>query len=78
MKPAEYDIVQLLRALPEHNLHAGAEGTVVMDYSEYSQGDVPPAFEVEFPVADGRTQAIVTVPEEHLEVVQRATHNEES
>jgi len=36
--PLEYDVVRLLRPLPEHDLLAGATGTVLMDYGKYSQG----------------------------------------
>ena len=71
MKPQEYDVVRLLRALPEHNLAAGAVGAVVMDYSKYPDGDRAPAYEVEFTNSDGVTQALVTVAEDDLEVVSR-------
>jgi hypothetical protein len=71
MKPEEYDVVRLLRPLPEHGLPTGAEGTVVMDYAKYSSRDLTPAYEVEFVDSDGMTQALVTVPEEDLEVVWR-------
>jgi hypothetical protein len=69
MKPKEYDVVRLLRALPEHNLPAGSTGAVVMDYTEHSTGDLPPAYEVEFTDSDGVTLALVTVSEDDLEVV---------
>jgi hypothetical protein len=71
MKPEEYDVVQLLRPLPEYNLPAGSEGTVVMDHKKYSNKDLPPAYEVEFMDSDGVTQAVVTVYENDLEVVWR-------
>jgi hypothetical protein len=71
MKPEEYDVVRLLRPLPEHNLPAGSEGTVVMDHSKYSNKDLPPAYEVEFMDTDGVTQAVVTLYEDDLEVVWR-------
>ena len=48
MKPEEYDIVQLLRPLPEYNLPAGARGAVVFDYTKDSDKDLPPAYEVDF------------------------------
>jgi Domain of unknown function (DUF4926) len=69
--PQEYDVVRLLRPLPEHNLAAGAIGSVVMDYRKYSQGDRTPAYEVEFTDTDGVTLALITVPADDLEVVQR-------
>jgi hypothetical protein len=71
MKPKEYDVVRLVRALPEHNLLAGSTGAVVMDYTEHSNGDLPPAYEVEFTDSDGVTQALITVAEDDLEVVSR-------
>ncbi|MBY0442209.1 MAG: DUF4926 domain-containing protein [Mycobacteriaceae bacterium] len=64
-------MVQLLRALPEHNLPAGSRGTVVMAYRKYSSRDLPPAYEVEFADADGVTHALVTVSEDDLDVVWR-------
>lgn len=71
MRPKEYDVVRLLRALPEHNLVAGSTGAVVMDYTEHSIGHLLPAYEVEFTDSDGVTQALVTVAEHDLEVVSR-------
>lgn len=71
MKPQEYDVVQLLRPLPEHNLSAGSRGSVVMDYTKYSDSSFLPAYEVEFAKSDGVTQAVVTVSEDDLEVVSR-------
>jgi hypothetical protein len=65
MKPEELDVV---RPLPRHNLLAGARGTVVMDYTRYSDKDLPPAYEVEFADADGVTQALVTLSGDGLEV----------
>jgi hypothetical protein len=70
MKPEEYDIVRLLRPLPEHHLAAGAKGTVVMDYSKHSDSDTAP-FEVEFTDAEGVTIALVTLQASDLEVVKR-------
>ncbi|MDF3341794.1 DUF4926 domain-containing protein [Mycolicibacterium septicum] len=71
VKPAEYDMVRLRRPLPDHGLAAGAQGTVVMDHTKYAGPDLPPAYEVEFTDGEGRTEAVVTVPEEYLEVIQR-------
>jgi hypothetical protein len=74
VKPEEYDIVRLLRPLPEYNLPAGARGTVVVDYTKYdyaksSGKSLRPAYEVEFADAHGVTQALVTIYEDDLEVV---------
>lgn len=71
MKPEEYDVVRLVRALPERGLPAGSRGTVVTDYTKSSNADLPPAYEVEFSDADGITQALVTVAECDLDVVWR-------
>jgi hypothetical protein len=71
MKPEEYDVVRLLRDLPEHNLSAGSTGAVVMDYTKHSDGNNPPAYEVEFVDSSGVTQAVVTVSADDLEVVSR-------
>jgi hypothetical protein len=71
MKPEEYDVVKLLRNLPEHDLSAGSTGAVVMDYTKYSDGNRPAAYEVEFVDSSGVTQALVTIAEEDLEVVWR-------
>jgi hypothetical protein len=72
MKPEEYDVVRLLRPLPEHNLSAGSEGTVVIDHTEdASNRDLPPSYLVEFADSDGITQALVTLRNDDLEVVWR-------
>ncbi|BDD80309.1 hypothetical protein TPB0596_00720 [Tsukamurella pulmonis] len=71
MKPEEFDIVRLLRPLPEYLLPAGAEGTVVMDYTQYPPEGAPAAYEVEFTNADHETLAVATVREEDLQVVNR-------
>ena len=68
--PREYDVVRLLRALPEHDLPIGATGTVVIDHSMHSTA-TSPAYEVEFVDADGFTRAVVTVPRDDLEVTWR-------
>lgn len=65
MKPEEYDVVQLLRPLPEHNLPAGARGAVVLDLTKYSDENHPPEYQVEFVGPD----ALVTIYEDDLEVV---------
>lgn len=63
--------MKLLRPLPEHNLAAGATGTVVMDYLKYADTDVPPGYEVEFAAADGVTQVLLTLCQSDFEVVWR-------
>lgn len=71
MKPQEFDVVRLLRPMPQHGLPAGSRGTVVTDYTRCSDNDLPPAYEVEFADADGVTQALVTLSGDDLEVVWR-------
>lgn len=68
MKPQDSDVVKLRRPLPEHDLAAGTQGTVVNDVQ--TQG-LPPAYLVEFADSDGITQALVHVPEDNLDVVWR-------
>lgn len=66
MQPKDLDVVRLLRPLPEYDLLAGSEGTVVNDYQV---AGLPRGYLVEFADPDGVTQALVTVPEADLEVV---------
>ncbi|OBH86012.1 DUF4926 domain-containing protein [Mycobacterium sp. E2989] len=68
LRPQEYDVVRLRRAVPEHDLPAGSRGTVVMDYTTGSDNA---AYEVEFCDGDGITRALVTLAEDDLEVVWR-------
>jgi hypothetical protein len=68
VKPRDLDVVRLLRAIPEHDLPVGSEGTVVNDFQRQ---DVPRAYLVEFADSDGVTQALVTIAEADLEVVWR-------
>ncbi|MFF0232715.1 DUF4926 domain-containing protein [Micromonospora sp. NPDC005254] len=51
-----YDVVELREATPGEGLPAGAVGTVVHVFD-----GPPPAYEVEFADADGRTVAMVTL-----------------
>jgi len=69
VKPQEYDVVRLLRPLPEHDLPAGSQGAVVMVYCD---AELPLAYEVEFADADGVTQALVTLTADDIEVTWRA------
>ncbi|BBN50349.1 MULTISPECIES: DUF4926 domain-containing protein [Mycobacterium avium complex (MAC)] len=71
LRPREYDVIRLLRPLPEHNLPAGSRGTIVVDYTKDSDSTLPSAYEVEFSDADGVTQALVTLSGDDLEVVWR-------
>jgi len=57
----EYDVVRLLRPLPEHKLPMGAVGAVVVVYEH------PCAYEVEFCDKDGVTLALVTLSELDIE-----------
>jgi hypothetical protein len=61
MQPKDLDVVKLRRALPEHDLVAGTQGTVGNDVQ--TQG-LPPAYLVEFADSDGVTKALVHVPED--------------
>ncbi len=70
-KPEEYDIVRLLRPLPQHNLPAGSVGTVVIDHAKYSAEKLPAAYLVEFSNSEGITQAMVTIYQNDLEVLDR-------
>jgi hypothetical protein len=70
VKPQDSDVVRLRRPLPEHNLPAGSEGTVVNDIQ--TEG-LSHAYLVEFADSDGVTYALVHVPEDSLEIVWRAT-----
>ena len=68
MKPQDSDVVRLRRPLPEHDLPAGSEGTVVNDVQTLG---LPPVYLVEFADSDGVTYALVHVPEDNLDVVWR-------
>jgi hypothetical protein len=60
------------RPLPEHDLIAGSRGAVLIDHTKYIDKGTPPAYEVEFMDNAGVTLAVITVPEDNLEVVWRA------
>jgi hypothetical protein len=64
----EYDVVCLVRAYPDCNVPAGAEGTVL---ELLTGGGVPPACTVEFPKSVGTTEPWVTIAAADLEVVWR-------
>jgi hypothetical protein len=69
--PREHDVVRLLRPLPEHDLSVGSTGTVVVDYTEYSDGAAPAEYEVEFADSAGINQTLVTISKDDLEVARR-------
>lgn len=54
--PGELDVVRVRRPLPEHNIDAGAVGTVVL---VHDVAGLPLAYEVEFCDPAGMTLAIV-------------------
>ena len=66
VQPKDLDVVRLLRPLPEYDLEAGREGTVVNDFQVRG---VPRAYLVEFADSEGVTQALVTVSKADLEVM---------
>jgi Domain of unknown function (DUF4926) len=68
VKPEEYDVVRLLRPLPDYNAPVGAEGTVVMVLTDK---DLTHAYAVEFPESVGTTEPWFIVEEADLEVVWR-------
>ena len=59
----ELDTVVLLRDLPEAGLRSGDLGAVVLVYGDE-------ALEVEFVTASGRTQALLTLPVNHVRAVR--------
>jgi len=63
LKAREYDIVRLLRPLPEHRIASGETGTVVMAFPS------PPGYLVEFADEGGVTEAIVALQDEDVERV---------
>ena len=66
-QPELFDIVELLITVPEGNLEAGEQGTIVECFDEK-------AFEVEFSDSDGKTLALCTLsPQEFIVVWQSKT-----
>lgn len=59
----ELDTVVLLRDLPDSGLQRGDLGTIVQVYGQ-------DALEVEFVTASGRTQALLTLPVNHVRPVR--------
>jgi hypothetical protein len=66
-QPELFDIVELLVDLPEDNLKAGDQGTIVECYNDN-------AYEIEFTNADGETTALCTLsPQQFVTVWQAKT-----
>jgi hypothetical protein len=66
MKPELYDVVELLVDLPERNLQAGMQGTILEDYGT--------AYEVEFANSQGETiEHLALKPEQFIVVWQDST-----
>ena len=62
--PLEMDTVVLTRDVPEHGLMKGDVGVVVHVY------EGPPAYEVEFVTAEGKTVAVLTLREGEIRPVR--------
>jgi len=65
IKPALFDVVEILYPLPEENLPAGSQGTLVHELA----GDV---FQVEFVNDNGETTALCTLSSQQFIVVWQA------
>lgn len=65
MMPDIGDVIELVRDIPEKNIRAGMQGTVVHSHSN----DV---YEVEFTNADGETLDFLALPAQHFIVIWRA------
>lgn len=64
-QPELFDIVELLIDLPEDELSAGAQGTIVECYGNDT-------YEVEFSNSDGETLALCTLSPEQFMIVWQA------
>ena len=64
-QPELFDIVELLTNLPEDELSAGVQGTIVECYGN-------DAYEVEFSDSDGETLALCTLSPEQFVIVWQA------
>jgi hypothetical protein len=65
MKPSIGDVIELISDVPDRNLRAGAQGTVVHCHSDR-------AYEVEFADAEGETLDFLALRPEQFMVVWRA------
>ena len=68
VKPEEYDVVILLRALPEHDLPVGSRGTVVIDHTQYDRGMIFLPLRVRVRQIRGNTQDLETLCVDAIEV----------
>ena len=66
--PGELDVVRVRHTLPEHNIAAGAKGTVVM---VHDTPGLPRAYEVEFSDSDGATLALATLEQNDIDFTWR-------
>lgn len=73
-KPEEGDTVRLRRSLPEHGLRAGARGTIIVDYAEYTDSDEPLDYGVEFTGPDGTTDLFENLSVHDVELVSRPSY----
>ncbi len=55
VKPKLFDVIELLTDIPEQNLRAGVQGTIVHQHSDK-------IFEIEFTHAEGKTLALCALP----------------
>lgn len=72
MKPEESDVVQLLRLCHDMAFPPAREEPSSWT-TKASRKDLPAAYQVKFSDVDGVTQALVTVLEDDVEVVWRAS-----
>jgi hypothetical protein len=70
IKPALLDVIELVQSLPEENLPAGSQGTIVHQHND-------DAFEVEFINDQGETTALITLLREQFIVVWQAENEQE-
>jgi hypothetical protein len=64
-QPELFDIVELLVDLPESNLQAGIQGTIVEYYNQN-------AYEIEFANSEGETLALCTLSPQQFVIVWQA------
>jgi hypothetical protein len=70
IKPMLYDVVEPVHPLPEENLPAGSQGTIVHQHNDH-------AFLVEFANDRGETTALVTLFREQFIIVWQAENKQE-
>lgn len=69
IKPALYDVVELLIDIPDQNLRAGTRGAIVHQYADEN-------YEVEFTNEAGETTALCALPLHQFILVWRAETQE--